>query len=205
MDILDVVYNWVFFAGVVFGAILMRVIQHGQCYWLDRHYPLPNGRKRRVSEINWTMGGALLAVASVGYVLVQVNQAEENTRHVAAQTRALAEQTQECTSDLIESIDRGRAITLEDNDVRRQNDDISKYQRELVYEWMHDLIFPPSDIASLPGSHPAREKYALDLTIRTDQLFEQSIKRQRQLDQQQREIDQKRAENNKTLPPDCGQ
>jgi hypothetical protein len=80
--------------------------------------------------------------------------------------------------------------------VTAENDAISIYQRELVYNWMRDLIFPPPGIAELPPTDPVRETWAINMTMETEQLFKESIAKQR-------ENDAHRAAN-PLPPPTCG-
>lgn len=87
-------------------------------------------------------------------------------------------------------------VLRERSKVTTENDQISIEQRELIYDWIHELLFPPPEIAKLPGSHPAREKWAIDLTLKTDAAFAKSI-------QQQRENEAHRAAN-PLPPPTCG-
>lgn len=80
--------------------------------------------------------------------------------------------------------------------VTTENDQISIYQRELIYEWIHNLIFPPPGIADLPGSDPRREKWAIELTEETDKKFHESIEQQRQ--------NEERRAAHPLPPPTCG-
>lgn len=73
-------------------------------------------------------------------------------------------------------------VLRERSSVTSENDQLSIHQRELIYNWMHNLVFPPPHIAGLPGSDPAREKWAIDLTLETDQQFRESINQQREND-----------------------
>lgn len=181
-SVLSIIYSPVFLAGTIFGAILMRLIQHAQCRWKNAHRPLPNGVRRTVPGIDPKWIGAVMAVGTLGYVLFQGQQTHD-------QTVALSDATKACQVEFNTALRARSQITIE-------NDKISRQQREVVYDWMHQLIFPPPDIAVLPGSDPRREKYALDLTLRTDDLLRASIA-------EQREIDQRRADN--PYPePSCG-
>lgn len=67
--------------------------------------------------------------------------------------------------------------------VTSENDRLSIEQRELIYEWIHNLIFPPPDIAELPGSDPRREAWAIALTEDTDKKFAESLEQQRENDE----------------------
>lgn len=83
------------------------------------------------------------------------------------------------------------------SEITTQNDDVSQKQRMLVYGWIHNLIFPPPDIAGLDPQDPRRQKYGLELTQATDREFADLIKLQDEYDRQ-------RAQH--TLPPaTCGE
>lgn len=87
-------------------------------------------------------------------------------------------------------------VLRERSSVTADNDRISQEQRKLIYNWIHNLVFPPPDIAKLDGTDPAREKWAIDLTLETDRQFRISL-------EQQRENDEYRAAN-PLPPPTCG-
>lgn len=81
--------------------------------------------------------------------------------------------------------------------VSTENDQISIAQRKLLYNWIHALVFPPPEIAKLPGGDPVREKWAIDLTLQTDKQFRASL-------DEQRENDEYRAAH-PLPPPRCGE
>lgn len=68
--------------------------------------------------------------------------------------------------------------------ISEENDRLSLSQRELIYEWMHALIFPPPGIAELPTTDPRRAKYGLDVTVETDKQFRASMNTQRENDRE---------------------
>lgn len=105
--------------------------------------------------------------------------------YIAAQTQ----QNADCVREFNQVLRERSAVTSE-------NDRISIYQRELVYQWMHHLIFPPPDIAKLDINDPVRQQWAVQLTVETDKKFSASIA-------EQRENEAKRAAN-PLPPPTCG-
>jgi hypothetical protein len=60
-----------------------------------------------------------------------------------------------------------------------QNDLVSIRQRELIYQWIHKLVFPPAELAALPTDDPRRQQFAISETIKVDQEFKVLIDRQR--------------------------
>jgi hypothetical protein len=87
-------------------------------------------------------------------------------------------------------------VLRERSEITSENDKLSVEQRSLIYDWIHSLLFPPPEIASLPGSDPRREKWAISRTLETDESFKASI-------EQQRANDARRAAN-PLPPPTCG-
>lgn len=106
--------------------------------------------------------------------------------YIAAQTQ----QNADCVREF-------NQVLRERSSVTSENDQLSIRQRELIYDWIHNLVFPPSDIAALPGSDPRRQEWAIDLTLETDKQFRESI-------DEQRRNDAIRAAN-PLPPPTCGQ
>lgn len=157
MNILSTIYSMAFLIGAVAGAVLMRCAQYGQCKWLDQHHPLPDGRKRRPPVINRSWVGGLMAVGTLGYVLLQVGQTE-------SRYEGLADRLDSCQVGLTDAIN-ARA------DITSQNDALSVRQRDLLTElddasgiWINRLINPPADIAALDLRDPRRASWSFDVT-----------------------------------------
>lgn len=116
-EVLGYVYSLPFVAGAIIGALTMKLYQLAVCRHLDRTHPLPNGKRRHVPGIARTWIGGLMALAVLGYVILQVNQTEQRYTQ-------LADNVANCTEDLIESIASSRQL----ND---QRDNLSEEQRRL--------------------------------------------------------------------------
>ncbi|MGV0793002.1 hypothetical protein [Mycolicibacterium sp. XJ1819] len=127
--------------------------------------------QRRILVIKWQYIAVPFALAIVLYTAVQ-NQ-----------------QNADCVREFNHVLRERASVTT-------QNDQISIEQRELIYTWIHALIFPPPDIAALHDNHPLRRDYALRLTIATDMKFAELIEKQR-------EYERVRAAN-PLPPPTCG-
>lgn len=79
--------------------------------------------------------------------------------------------------------------------INDQDQAVSLDERKLIYNWIHTLIYPPTDIAKLDPLDPKRQQWALQLTVNTDDAFAKSL-------QQQADNERARAEN--PLPnPTC--
>lgn len=127
--------------------------------------------QHRILIIKWQYIAVPLAVGIMAYTAVQTQN------------------NADCVREFQQVLRDRSTVTVE-------NDQLSLLQRKLIYDWIHNLVFPPPDIARLPGSHPEREKWAINLTLETDRLFSESL-------QQQRENDAYRAAH--PLPPaTCG-
>lgn len=96
-----------------------------------------------------------------------------------ATTLFMAIQTQQ-NADCVREFQQ---VLRDRSSVTSDNDRISQYQRKLVYEWIHNLVFPPPEIAKLNGTDPVRQQWAIDLTLATDKKFRQSIDEQRENDE----------------------
>lgn len=129
-------------------------------------------RKNRTLILDWRYIAIPFVFGIVAYVAVQ-NQQNAN-----------------CVREFNQVLRERASVTS-------QNDQLSIQQRELIYDWIHNLVFPPPHIADLPGSDPRRERWATDLTIETDKQFRDSI-------EEQRRNDAVRAAN-PLPPPTCGQ
>lgn len=109
---------------------------------------------------------------------------------VMAYTAIQTQQSADCVREF-------QQVLRDRSSVTSSNDQLSIQQRQLLYEWMHNLVFPPPEIAGLPGTDPARERWAVALTVETDKEFRASL-------DQQRENDEFRAAH-PLPPPRCGE
>lgn len=108
---------------------------------------------------------------------------------IAAHMSVQNQENADCTREFNQVLRERAAVTT-------QNDQISIQQRELIYQWIHNLIFPPPEIARLDTNDPVRQEYAVKLTRATDEKFAALIDKQR-------EYERHRAAN-PLPPPTCG-
>jgi hypothetical protein len=94
---------------------------------------------------------------------------------IAAQMAFQNQQNADCVREFNQVLRDRSSVTSE-------NDQISQQQRQLIYHWMHSLVFPPPQIARLPGDDPEREQWAINLTLETDRQFRESLDRQQEID-----------------------
>lgn len=80
--------------------------------------------------------------------------------------------------------------------VTNENDQLSQDRSTVVFNWIHDLIFPPSPYSSMATDDPERQRWALARTVDTDRQFRALIAKQNDL------LDER---NRNPLPdPTCG-
>lgn len=161
-SVLGLIYSLPFVVGLAAGIIGQRLYCYAQARHLDKVHPLPTGR-RKVGGIDQAWLGGLLAVAVLGYVLLQVGQTEQRYVH-------LADAVAECQSDLIISIGDSRKV----NDTR---DNLSEEQRALglmidnaTADLVRRVLSPPPEIAYLPPE--GRRVWTSSVQKEYDQLTE---------------------------------
>ena len=76
MNIFDDLWSWSFLAGLVLGFVLGRTWQLLHTCWLDKHRPLPDGKRRSkwaALAVDPRILGATVAVAFLGWSVLQTN------------------------------------------------------------------------------------------------------------------------------------
>ncbi len=103
---------------------------------------------------------------------IAIPMAVATTLYIAIQTQ----QNADCVREF-------QQVLRDRSSVASENDRISQDQRKLIYDWIHNLVFPPPEIDKLDGADPVREKWAIDLTLETDKRFRASLDEQRENDE----------------------
>lgn len=138
-------------------------------------------RHRRVI-IPWHLVGIAIGVTAIVIVSLQSSDAY----NLARQT---SQEVQDCQKEFNAALQARAQITSE-------NDELSQTQRRIVFNWIHDLIFPPEPYASMNPNDPRRQQFGLSLTINTEREFQASLNRQDEL---------QKARDQHPLPdPTCG-
>lgn len=157
IKILDTVYSLPFFLGAVVGTIFWTIYCHQKAHWQDKHYPLPDGRRRYVNHISRVWLAAMALTLSLGYILLTAQKTHD-------QTLQLAKNVAECWA---ESYQAAKANI----DLNAQNDIISRQQQELqrdydraTSDWLKLLVNPPGELANQPTNSPARQQWGLQIT-----------------------------------------
>lgn len=138
--------------------------------------------KHRKYEIPWRYLGIAIGVCAIVTVSLQSSQA-----YTTAKTTAI--EAKQCQEEFNAALKARSRITSE-------NDELSQTQRRIVFDWIHDLIFPPEPYASMTSDDPRRQDYGYTLTINTEHTFQASLDRQEEL--------QKEREQHPYPDPTCG-
>lgn len=161
------------------GLLTAFLYIHGKCWFMKRKGTMLRSHKPRFSPVWLGIGLSLIAFM---WITVKSNNAQTLAEQTAIEVAA-------CQKEFNETLAKRSAITTE-------NDRISLAQRDAIVGWVHDLVFPPPNIAGLPQDAPERQQYALQRTIQLDGFF-------RATQEEQRKNEQERAAN--PLPePTCG-
>lgn len=120
--------------------------------------------------VPWRYVGITVGVSVILMVSLQSSQAYNIAKESALEQKA-------CQKEFNTALRARAQITSE-------NDELSQTQRRIVFDWIHDLIFPPEPFASMRTDDPARQDYGLKLTISTEHAFQASLDKQDVLQEQ---------------------
>lgn len=102
--------------------------------------------RHRRFQIKWRGLIWLVCVIVVSFITISTHQASE------------------CIRDF-------NHVLIQRADITAQNDQVSQDQRQLIYNWIHELLFPPPSIARLAPDDPLRQQWAVQITLDTDRAF----------------------------------
>lgn len=163
IDLIAGLFQWATLVGFILGLLAQRGYCYGRAWWLNRHRPLPGGRRRHATRLDLNLVGRAIALCVVAYCVFA-------TQSNADEVRDLNKATRECQRQFF------AALTARNN-LTSENDQLSLEQRELLSDandaqnsWLRDLLAPTrSEIAALDVNDPVRQRYALE---RTEVYFE---------------------------------
>lgn len=121
-------------------------------------------RKHQRPKINWRYTGIAIGCVMIVFSSLQTQIAY----NIAKET---AQEVQDCQREFNSSLNYRAKINDEDQQ-------LSQAQRLIVYNWIHDLIFPPEPYASMDLSDPRRQTYGITRTFETEHSFQASLNRQ---------------------------
>lgn len=140
--------------------------------------------KMRHKEVRlpWRLAGIAVGIAAMIVVTMQTQVAYTTAQETAREV-------QECQREFNQALqDRAR--------IAAENDELSQIQRRILFNWIHDLIFPPEPYTSMATDDQRRQAYGFTLTTKTEHALKQSMNRQDEL-----QVERAR----KPLPdPTCG-
>lgn len=156
-DILEVFYSLPFGLGLLLGVVGQRSYCYWRAWWLNKYRPNPDGTPHHAGGLSMSVLGGFVALAVVGYVLLQVSQTEDRYRQLADSVAA-------CQIEFNDALlDRAK--------ITGRNDELSRDQRNLLAEldelqgvWINRIITPPPEIAALDPTSPRRQAWNYDVT-----------------------------------------
>lgn len=133
--------------------------------------------ERRRTRLNpvWIAGG--LTALLLAYIMASTQATANRTQQIIADARTFSVQVQDCQRQFNDALQNRAAITSE-------NDELSQQQRRIIFDWIHDLIFPPKPYSDMPANDPQRRDYQLTRTIETERKLQDSLNRQDVLQKQ---------------------
>lgn len=175
---MSTVYEW--FAGLAtVGGFLYFLTGFAAAY---ATHCIRQKLKHRQIRIRWQIAGIAIGIAAIVIVTAQTQIAYSTAKSTAIEVQL-------CQKEFNAAL-RARAR------IAAENDELSQVQRRIIFDWIHALLNPPPPIDMLSTNDPRRQEYGLDLTAKTERLFQASLARQDQL---------QIARDQKPLPdPTCG-
>jgi len=163
---MSIVYEW--FAGLfTVEGFLYFLLGFAAAYV---YYYISCALKGKAPKVEWRSAGVVVGVIVIIITSIQSQQAFNTAKKTAEDARR-------CQIEFNHALQSRTHITSE-------NDEISQEQRRIIYDWIHDLIFPPKPWSELDPNDPQRVAYGIMRTQRTDEVFKRSIERQDELQRQ---------------------
>ena len=118
-------------------------------------------------RLPWRLAGIAVGVSAMIVVTMQTQVAYTTAKQTA-------QEVQDCQREYNQALRARAQITSE-------NDELSQTQRQIIFAWIHALLFPPPPFNVLPPGDPKRQEYGLTLTYNTERDFQASLKRQNEI------------------------
>lgn len=136
-------------------GIITAVVYHGivKPWWCNR-----KGIQLKY-KVSFKVSNLVLAVIALSVIWTGVRYTD------------LASQVAQCQKEF-------NAALVARSNVSRENDDLSIEQREIVFEWMHDIVLPPAPVSDWEPNDPRRQTWGINRTIEANNEFKKSIDRQ---------------------------
>lgn len=126
--------------------------------------------KHENPAIPWRAAGIV-----VGIIVMLTTGFQSQYAYVTA--NQTAQDNKECQKQFNSALKARVKITTD-------NDEVSQNQRKIIFDWIHNLIFPPPPYNTMDTNDPRRQNYGLAVTINTDHEFRKSLDKQEELQRQ---------------------
>lgn len=156
--------SWSLLIGFIVGFFAHRASLVIRCRYANKHHPLPNGDRHRVPPVNRYWIGCALAVCVVAWSVIQTEANTQRADKLTDDARQFAFEVQQCQREF-------NGVITAWFKVSKDNDRISLESRDVVAAWLHDIVFPPAEYASLPPSDPKRQAWAIGRTQAADGAY----------------------------------
>lgn len=197
MTLLEILYTFPFAAGLTFGIFGYRFT----CWLIARHQdhvdPLPNGEKRAIGSISRVWIGGLVAVAVVGYVLLQVSDTEKHYVQLGQEMRR-------CQVEFQGTLTARSNIATENDRLYREKLDLLAELGDAQSIWIGRLINLPGELSGLEMNDQRVIDYHLTVTRFYAERVTRINNRIADISTRQRQLDIDRS-NNPLPKATCGQ
>jgi hypothetical protein len=155
--LLDQIYSWPFFIVAFAGFGFQRLYCIQKMNWLDKHHPLPDGAKHRVGHVSRVWLAGLLAVVSLGYVLLTAQKTHD-------QTIGLTNDVGKCWTENYDNTKAQVKLNQENDQISRQQQNLQRQFDIATSDWLKALVNPPGTLKNEPTNSPARQAWGLEIT-----------------------------------------
>lgn len=185
MHVLGMIYSWPFWIGSAITAVLWKIYCWQRAHWLDRHYPLPAGRRHYVAQIDRVWLAGLVLALSLGYILLTAQKTQD-------QTIALTKRVGACWAESYQSTKAQITLNAQNDLITRQQQGLQRDYDRATSDWLKDLIRPPGPLANEETTSPARQQWGIEVTIRYQERLNQLGARYDELVVQRQHLDTER-------------
>lgn len=123
--------------------------------------------KHKQVQLPWRLAGIAIGISAMIVVTMQTQVAYDTAKRTA-------QEVQDCQREFNQAL-RSRVR------ISNENDEISQTQRRILFDWIHNLIFPPPPYDRMVTNDPRRQDYGLTVTINTESALKRSFARQDEL------------------------
>lgn len=178
------VFAWGFLCGLIMGLPAWYAICAARARWMNKHHPLPDGRRYPSPSVNRVWLGSALALLALSWSMYQVQVTH-------SQTVKLTQDVARCWQESYQST-RAQIRLNADNDlISRTQQGLQRQFDIATSDWLKELLDPPGDLADQPSDSPARKAWGLVSTAEYQaklndlgRQFDDQVNRRNLLDEQ---------------------